>query len=141
MRRLLADERPTLRRAAGLAVGLGGVLIVLEVWRGLAAGQVLDNLACVTATTCYGAAFAYTRRFLAGRPESAVALSAAQISCATVELVLITPVVAGAPTRPGWAAAVALLVLGAVGTGIAYVLNLTVVRAAGSTVASTRSPT
>jgi len=46
-------------------------------------------------------------------------------------------VLAGLPDWPGVAAAVALLALGGLGTGVAYVLNLGVVRAAGSTVAST----
>ena len=41
------------------------------------------------------------------------------------------------PAWPGVPAGAALLALGALGTGIAYVLNLGVLRAAGPTVAST----
>ncbi len=44
---------------------------------------------------------------------------------------------AGAPTWPGWGAGAALLVLGAAGTGIAFVMSLGVIRVAGPTVAST----
>ena len=50
---------------------------------------------------------------------------------------VVAPALAGLPTWPGGPAAVALLALGALGTGWAYVLNLGVVRAAGPTVAST----
>jgi drug/metabolite transporter (DMT)-like permease len=60
-----------------------------------------------------------------------------QLTCATVEVALITPLIGAAPTWPGIGASVSLVVLGAVGTGVAYILNLTVIRAAGSTIAST----
>ena len=54
-----------------------------------------------------------------------------------MQLAVVAPVLAGLPAWPGPTAAVALLALGALGTGWAYVLNLGVVRAAGPTVAST----
>ncbi len=130
-------ERPTLGRLLGLLVGFAGVLVVLGVWDGPAGATVTGSLACLGATTCYGAGFAYTRRFFSGRPESAAALSAVQIVCAAVELALVTPVISGAPSWPGAGAFAALVVLGAGGTGIAFVMNLGVIRSAGPTVAST----
>ncbi|MFD5461549.1 DMT family transporter [Kitasatospora sp. NPDC127059] len=130
------ERRPGARRLAGLALGFVGVLTVLGVWRGLGAGELTGALACLAAACCYGAGFAYLRRFLSGRPETATTLSAAQITCATVELALIAPAAGGAPHWPGGAAATALLVLGALGTGLAYLLNLGLVRAAGTAVAS-----
>jgi hypothetical protein len=48
-------------------------------------------------------------------------LSAEQIVCATAELAVITPLWAGPPVGPGAGAATALVVLGAVGTGLAYI--------------------
>jgi drug/metabolite transporter (DMT)-like permease len=134
---VVPQERPTVRRLLGLLVGFSGVMIVLGVWRGLDGATVTGSLACLGATAGYGAGFAYTRRFFSGRPESAAALSAAQIGCAALELVVVTPIAAGAPTWPGWGAGAALIVLGAAGTGIAFVMSLGVIRAAGPTVAST----
>ncbi len=134
---LIPGERVTGQRLVGFALGFVGVLCILGIWRGLSSGTAAGELACLGATTCYGAGFAYTRRFFSGQPGSAVALSATQISCATVELALATAITNGAPTWPGWPAAVALLVLGALGTGYAYMLNLQVIRAAGATIAST----
>ncbi|GAA0343158.1 DMT family transporter [Actinoallomurus spadix] len=134
---VIPGERPTYRRAMGLVTGFCGVLLVLGIWRGLDGGTPAGSLACLGATACYGAGFTYTRRFFAGGAESAVALSALQILCATAELALVAPVVAGPPSWPGPGAAVALAVLGAVGTGLAYIINLGVIRAAGPTVAST----
>jgi len=134
---LVPGERATEPRIAGLLIGFVGVLFLLGVWRGISGGDLTGALACLAATTCYGAGFAYTRRFFSGRDGSVTALSAVQIVCATVELALVTAVVDGPPIWPGWSAAVALLVLGAVGTGYAYVLNLKVIRGAGATMAST----
>lgn len=130
------ERRPGARRLFGLALGFAGVLTVLGVWHGLGAGATTGALACLAAACCYGAGFAYLRRFLSGRTESVTVLSALQIGCAAAELALVAPFAAGAPHWPGAGAAAALLALGAFGTGVAYLLNLGLVRAAGTTVAS-----
>ncbi|MFB7476907.1 DMT family transporter [Kitasatospora sp. NPDC056184] len=130
------EPRPGPRRIGGLVLGLAGVLTVLGVRHGLGSGSVGGGLACLAATCCYGAGFAYLRRHLSTRPHSAAALSAAQITCAAVELAVAAPLAAGAPHWPGAGAAAALLALGAVGTGVAYVLNLDLVRSAGTAVAA-----
>ncbi|MET8625931.1 DMT family transporter [Kitasatospora sp. NPDC004669] len=130
------DRRPGARRLCGLALGFVGVLTVLGAWHGLGSGATVGALACLSAACCYGAGFAYLRRFLSGRPESVTTLSALQIGCAAAELGLVAPLAAGAPHWPGAAAAGALLVLGGLGTGLAYLLNLGLIRAAGTAVAS-----
>jgi drug/metabolite transporter (DMT)-like permease len=134
---LVPTEHITRRRITGLAIGFAGVLCVLGIWRGLSGGTVAGTLACLGSTAGYGATFAYMQRFFAGRGGSAAALSAAQLVCASAQLAVVAPTLAGLPTWPGVPTAVALLALGALGTGLAYVLNLGVVRAAGPTVAST----
>jgi drug/metabolite transporter (DMT)-like permease len=135
---LVPRERLTTPRSAGLLLGFAGILTVLGVWNGVGGGgRFVGSLACLGATACYGAGFAYTRRFFSGRPGSAEALSAVQITCATVELLAVSAVLRSGPTWPGWPAAAALLVLGTLGTGFAYVLNLRVIQIAGPTVAST----
>jgi drug/metabolite transporter (DMT)-like permease len=134
---LVPQERATARRLLGLLLGFLGVLFALGVWHGVVGGTLGGGLACLGATTCYGAGFAYTRRFFSGRRDSVAVLSAVQIGSATVELALVTPVVSGLPTWPGLPAAAAVLLLGVLGTGYAYILNLYIIRAAGSTIAST----
>jgi len=133
---LLPAERLTGRRGLGLVLGLLGVLCLLGVWHGLSGGSVGGDLACLAATLCYGGGFSYTRRWYSARHPSAAALSTLQIGCATVELALVAPWLAGPPSWPGSGAAAALLVLGAVGTGWAYILNLRVIRVAGASVAA-----
>jgi drug/metabolite transporter (DMT)-like permease len=134
---LVPEEHPTARRMVGLLLGFTGVLVVLGVWRGVPGGLLVGSLACLGATTCYGAGFAYIRRFVSGGAESASALSAVQVTCGTLELAVLVPIFGAAPTWPGPSAAVSLVVLGVLGTGIAYILNLRTIRAAGPTVAAT----
>ncbi|WP_232733733.1 DMT family transporter [Kitasatospora sp. CB02891] len=134
---LVPQEQLTSRRLVGLFTGFCGVLVVLGIWRGLGDATLTGAAACLGSTLCYGAGFAYTRRFFAGRQGSAVALSTTQLICATAELAIAAPLMAGAPGWPGRPAAVSLLALGALGTGVAYILNLRLIREAGPTIAST----
>jgi len=134
---LVPQEQVTVRRLVGLLLGFLGVLCLLAVWRGVAGGTLVGGLACLCATLCYGAGFAYTRRFFSGRRESATVLTAVQIGCATLELMLVTLPFSGLPKWPGLPAAAALVLLGVICTGYGYILNLRIVRAAGPTIAST----
>jgi drug/metabolite transporter (DMT)-like permease len=135
---LLPAERPTQARVSGLAIGFLGVLVVLAPWRGLGGPELWGNLACLCAAACYGLGFPYTRRFLADRPESGIVLSACQLVLASVGLGVVAAVAAPAITRPpSWPVIASMVGLGALGSGLAYVLNYRVVRAAGATTAST----
>jgi drug/metabolite transporter (DMT)-like permease len=133
---VLPEERPTRERVAGLLVGFAGVVVVLGPWSGLG-GRLVGNLACMAAAACYGLGFPYTRRYLAGRTESAVSLSAAQVMCGALQLALIAPWLTSAPGHVPLDSVLSILALGVAGTGLAYVLNYAVIRRAGSTTAST----
>ncbi|MFI9105842.1 DMT family transporter [Streptomyces fildesensis] len=139
---VLPGERPGARRLLGMPIGFAGVLVVLGVWRGADGSDLAGQLACLAAAGCYAVGFPYAQRFLAGRPESTVSLSAAQVVVATVEAAVLAPLVSGGPpaTGPdGWtpSAVVALLLLGVLGTGVAYLLNYRIIRRAGAVAAST----
>jgi drug/metabolite transporter (DMT)-like permease len=131
------EERLSRGRAAGMLVGFVGVALVLGPWRSLGHGELIGNLACAGAGLSYGISWPYTRRYLAGRPESALALSYGQLLCATAILAVIAPF-AGAPTTHiGLKGVGSLLALGTLGTGVAYLLNYSIIRAAGAAVGST----
>jgi drug/metabolite transporter (DMT)-like permease len=134
---MLPEERPTGRRVVGLVAGFAGVVTVLGPWRGVGGSELVGQLMCLGGATCYGFAWPYTRRFLAGRPDSGTALSAGQLLCATAALGVATVFVGGAPRGLGLDTAGSLLALGALGTGLAYMLNYAIVRAAGATTAAT----
>ena len=118
-------------------MGFFGVLLVLAPWRSTHGAHLTGQLACLGAGACYGIGFPYTRRFLSGRGESAVALSAAQVLCGTLQLALVVPWATSTPHRFPLDSVLSMIALGAGGTGIAYVLNFDVIRRAGATVAST----
>jgi drug/metabolite transporter (DMT)-like permease len=129
-------ERMTRRRATGILVGFAGVLVVLGVWHGIGGVQLTGQLMCLGAAACYGIAIPYQRRFLGGLAGSGLAVPAGQLITATILLLVVTPLVAGAP--PALSAlsgdvVASVLVLGAVGTGLAFVLNFRVIRMAGAT--------
>ena len=134
---LLPDERPTSRRMGGIAIGFAGVVVVLAPWQGLGAGSLLGALACLAASTCYGLAFPYLRRHLTDRPESGVAISAAQVAIGAVMLApfaLLGPLPDQAPGVEVWLSVVAL---GCLGTGVAYVLMFNIVQQRGAQTGST----
>jgi drug/metabolite transporter (DMT)-like permease len=133
----LPGEHPSPRRLAGVVVGLLGVLIVVDTFGNASSMRLLGGVAVLAAAACYGAGYAYTRRYLSGRPESGTVLSTAQVTLAALQLALTAPLTGGIPAWPGASAAAALVALGVLGTGLAYVLNMTVIRRAGPTVAST----
>jgi drug/metabolite transporter (DMT)-like permease len=134
---VLPEERPTESRLFGLIGGFVGVVILLGPWRGLHGGALVGQLACAGAAISYGAAFLYTRRHLAGLQYSGVALSAAQLLCATALLALVVPFARAPTVHIGLNGLGSLLALGVLSSGVAYALNYAIIRAAGATVAST----
>jgi drug/metabolite transporter (DMT)-like permease len=134
---LLADEHAGARRLAGLAIGFAGVLTVLGVWRGLGTTSLAGNLMCLGAAASYGLGFPYTRRYLAHRREGPLSLATAQLICATVQIALLTVLFTGAPRALAAKHVLSILALGAVGTGLTFILNYSLIRDVGATVTST----
>jgi drug/metabolite transporter (DMT)-like permease len=129
-------ERMTLRRLAGIVIGFVGVLVVLGVWQGVGGARLTGQLMCLGAAVCYGVAIPYQRRFLSQPGVSGVAIPAGQLLTGAVMLLIVTPLVAGAPPAPSRLSidvVASVLALGALGTGLAFVLNFRVIRFAGAT--------
>jgi drug/metabolite transporter (DMT)-like permease len=132
----LLGERLRRGQVAGLAVGVVGVAVAAGVGgRDLADSSATGALAAVGAGACYGLAFTYMSRHLLGLP--AVVGAAGQLVAGTVLLGPVAIVVTAAsqvsltPTR-----ALSVLLLGALGTGVAYVLYYRLVSDVGPTRAS-----
>lgn len=128
-------ERMTLRRALGIGTGFIGVLVVLGVWRDIGGAQLTGQLMCFGAAMCYAVAIPYQKKFVAGRAGSGLSIAAAQLLLALAQLAVVAPLLAGAPPAPtGLSTEVLLSVaaLGALGTGLAFVLNFRVIRVAGA---------
>jgi drug/metabolite transporter (DMT)-like permease len=133
----LPSERPTRAKLIGLALGFGGVLLVFAPWRGIGGGSLAGELACLGATSCYGCAFVYLRRFVLPLGLDPVTVALIQVGLAGLVLLLAAPFVSTDPIQVSWAVLGSMLALGVVGTGIAYVLNTNVVIGLGATAAST----
>lgn len=131
------DQRPTRTMVAGMVVGLAGVLIVIGVWNGLGQGQLLGVAACVGAVACYGLSFPYSRRYVVGRGEGPVGLATGQVICGTVQLLPFALLTGRIHSHVAWTSVLALVALGVLGSGLAYVLNFYVVSSATAAVAST----
>lgn len=131
-------QRPNPRLLAGLATGLAGVLVVLGVWNGLGGGQLAGIGACLAAVTCYGLGFPYSARYITGRAgaEPPLALATGQVLCGAVQLLPFGVAFGHIRAHPPATSFLAMAALGALGTGIAYMLNFEVIRNAPPAVAS-----
>lgn len=126
-------DKPTASRILGLIIGFAGVALLA--WdqstfkpnaSGVAPGWAV--LACLLAGVCYGISASYTKRYLSGLPPLVTA-AGSQIG-ATLGLAL--PALWLWPARmPGASAWLALLAVGVVCTGIAYILFFRLIENAG----------
>ncbi|MGV8805400.1 MAG: DMT family transporter [Polaromonas sp.] len=126
-------DKPTGSRLLGLVIGFAGVALLA--WdkasftpgaSGVAPGWAV--LACLLACICYGISASYTKRYLAGLPPLVTA-AGSQIG-ATLGLAL--PALWLWPARmPGAQAWLALLAVGVLCTGIAYILFFRLIEHAG----------
>jgi drug/metabolite transporter (DMT)-like permease len=131
------EEHPDAARVVGLIVGFTGVVVLLGPWRGLGGSQLQGQLACAGAGVCYGLAWLYTRRHLASRAKSGIALAAGQLLWATLLLGVAVPFAATPTSHIGADGLASIIALGVLGTGVAYLFNYAIIRAAGATTAAT----
>ncbi len=139
------EEKPTKQRIVGLLIGFVGTMIIVGVWSPVQSEE-RSNLigigALLLAVCCYGTAFPFARRYLSGTREHAAPNPIPLATGLMVGGLIVTgPVVAvtgltreGSVSGPSfWS----LVTLGALGSGIAYVLNFIVVQRSDATTAST----
>ena len=134
---LLPSERLTRARAVGLATGFVGVVVVLGPWQGLGGGAVMAQAACLGATASYGLGFVHLRRYVSPRGLGALPVATVQVGLGAVIALVLAPVLSTGPVQLRARVVLAVLVLGVVGTGLAYVWNTGVVAGWGATGAST----
>lgn len=146
---LLPSDRLPPRRLAIVLVGFAGVVVILQPWEGAGRPDLVGFAMALAAACCYGIGWTYNRRTLGRTDLGGLSMPTAQLVAGSV---LMVPViltwwlahrgVLAAPweVRSGAGVAgplLAVLTLGVVGTGIAYMFQFDVVRQAGPTVGLT----
>lgn len=123
-------------QVGGLVLGLVGVMLAAGLGgTDLSHSSVSGSSAAVVAGASYGLAFAWMRRHLTGIPPMVAAVG--QLITASIllaPLALATSLRSGLTLEPELVASVVLL--GVMGTGIAYVINYRVIAELGATRAS-----
>lgn len=131
----LSEDRPTRLRFAGLGLGFLGVLTVLGAWQGFSGVDAKGAVLALLASLCYPIGWIYVRRTLAGTPGSPVAMTGAQLILSTIQLLLVSALFTSAPTGlPLWPT-LAVIALGALGTGTALQMQYGLVSEIGPTTA------
>jgi drug/metabolite transporter (DMT)-like permease len=133
---IFREEKITKPQILGLVIGFLGVLTVLGAWKGLGNNPPVAILALLVAVLCYGIGFPYTKKYLIPHQIAPEALATGQISVAALTLLPFTLVDGIATENYRLGPVLAMLALGILGTGYAYIWNFQIISAAGSAIAS-----
>ncbi|MGW3728497.1 DMT family transporter [Streptomyces sp. NPDC000851] len=131
----LSEDRPTRIRVAGLGLGFLGVLTVLGAWQGFTGVDATGTALALLASLSYPIGWIYVRRTLAGSRESHLSLTGAQLLLATLQLAVVTPLFTSLPARFPVVPLLAVAALGALGTGLAMLVQFSLVAEVGPTTA------
>ncbi|MFE1925713.1 DMT family transporter [Streptomyces asoensis] len=131
----LSEDRPTRLRVAGLGLGFLGVLTVLGAWQGFHGLDARGTTLALLASLSYPVGWIYLRRTLARTGSSALSMTGAQLLLATLQLALVTPVFTSFPSHFPVVPLLATAALGALGTGLALLVQYGLVAEVGPTTA------
>ena len=134
---LFKEQKLKGEQIIGLFIGAFGVMVVLGIWKGIGDNQLLGVLALLLAVSCYGFSFPFTIRNIVPlglKPEAAATVQLCMAAITLLPLYLfdgisddnfqLTPILA-------------MLALGVLGSGFAYIWNFSIIAAAGGSIAST----
>ncbi|MFE0644031.1 DMT family transporter [Streptomyces sp. NPDC058877] len=132
----LSEDRPNRVRAVGLGIGFIGVLTVLGAWQGFSGLDVTGTSLALLAALSYAVGWIYVRRTLSGTGASNLSLAGSQVGLATLQLAVVTPLFTSMPTSVEPLPLLAVIALGALGTGYAMLLQYGIVAEVGPTTAA-----
>ena len=130
------DEKPNLYQVLGILIGFIGVLTVLGVWKGLGENPLWAIFVLLAAVTCYGFSFPYSRRFILPHKIQPESMAAAQVTTGAFTLLpfFLYDGISQTAYLPG--PVFAMIALGILGSGFAYIWNFKIMTIAGSAIAS-----
>jgi len=122
---------------AGIVIGLVGVLVVLGAWQGFGENSPLAILAMLIAVILYGIGTPYVRKYVTPLKLATEVSVFGQIGTAALTLLpiylLSGPLITSVPDL---ASVAAIVTLGALGSGVAYLLYYKILDVVGSAIAS-----
>jgi len=130
------EQQVTKSQIVGLVVGFLGVLIVLGVWTGLPSGQFIGVIAMVCATAGYGFSLPYYRKHIVPLNYPPTSLMALQVAISAVQILPFALFNLQLRSEITWQVGLAALLLGGLGSGLAYVMHYQVTKVAGAAIAS-----
>ena len=130
------NETPTTPQVVGLLLGFLGVLTVLGAWKGLGDNPLWAILILLAAVTCYGFSFPYSRRFILPAQLKPEVMAATQVTLGAITLLPLFLINGIAKSEFLIGPVLAMVALGIFGSGFAYIWNFTIMRDAGSAIAS-----
>jgi drug/metabolite transporter (DMT)-like permease len=130
------DEKPKFYQVLGILIGFIGVLTVLGVWKGLGENPLWAIFVLLAAVTCYGFSFPYSRRFILPHKIQPESMAAAQVTTGAFTLLpfFLYDGISQTAYLPG--PVFAMIALGILGSGFAYIWNFKIMTIAGSALAS-----
>lgn len=133
---IFREARPKFNQQIGLLIGLAGVAVVLGIWQGTGANDPTGILYCLAAVSLYGISFPYMRRFIIPIGLHPILGAALQLTFGTIQ-VLPFALFEWAPIAPTSSSLMAVIALGAFGSGLAFATHFYVVEKKGPLIAST----
>lgn len=130
------NEKPTSPQVVGLLLSFLGVLTVLGAWKGLGDNPLWAILILLAAVTCYGFSFPYSRRFILPAQLKPEVMAATQVTLGAITLLPLFLINGIAKSEFLIGPVLAMVALGVFGSGFAYIWNFTIMRDAGSAIAS-----
>ncbi len=134
---LFREEKLKGEQIIGLLIGAFGVMVVLGIWKGVGENQLLGVIALLVAVACYGYSFPYTTRKILPLGLKSEAAATVQLCMAAITLLPFYLFDGIAEDNYQLNSLLAMLALGVLGSGFAYIWNFSIIAAVGSSIAST----
>lgn len=129
---ILPEEKLNRTRAIGLVIGFIGILVLLGVWDADFRGNALAYFACALSTIGYAVAVLWTKRFVTPLGLDPIGAVATQLTFGAISCGIAALIFSSAPTHWPATGVLSVVLLGALGTGFALVLNYLIIQRAGA---------
>ena len=130
------EQKVTRNQIFGLVIGFLGVMVLLGVWQGMAPGQLIGVVAILLAATGYGFSLPYYRKHIIPLNYSPTALMALQIAIGAIQMAPFALINLELKADLSLHIIASALMLGGLGSGLAYVVHYRVTAIAGAAIAS-----